>query len=276
MITDVRALARALRIHAVEMTASAHSSHVGSMLSVADILAVLYGRVARYDAEKPDAPGRDRVILSKGHAAAAVYAVLAESGYFPVADLATYYANGSLLAGHVSHVGIPGVELSTGSLGHGLPVAAGMALAAKRRNLGFRTYVLMSDGECDEGSVWEAAMFAAHHKLADLCAVIDYNELQSITSTHETLELEPFADKWVAFGWQVQEVDGHDLDALEAALVDRRPDPVRPRCVIAHTVKGRGISFMENSILWHYRSPAGDELVAALAELRGTPVNGVR
>jgi transketolase len=251
------------------MIAAAKSSHIGSVLSIADIVAVLYGAVLRHRPQFPDWPDRDRVILSKGHAAAAIYAALAQCGYFPVNQLETYYSDGSALSGHVSHCGVPGVELSTGALGHGLSVGAGMAFNAKRRALKFRVFVLMSDGECDEGSIWEAAMFASHHRLEDLRVIVDYNELQSLTTTHDTLELEPFADKWKAFGWDVVEVDGHDLEALENAM-DGPEHGGSPKCVIAHTIKGRGVSFMERSVLWHYRSPAGDELLAALRELGAT------
>jgi len=264
-------LASAIRGQSVRMTAQGKSSHVGSCLSIADILAVLYGSVLRVDPTGPSDPGRDRFILSKGHAAAAVYATLAEVGFFPREDLVRHCEDGSNLCGHVTHTGVPGVDVSTGSLGHGLPIGAGMALNAKRRGLGFLTYVLLSDGECDEGSVWEAAMFAAHHRLGGLVAIIDYNELQSLTSTHATLELEPFGDKWRSFGWEVHEIDGHDLPALTKALTVERDEHDRPpRCVIAHTTKGRGVSFMEGEVLWHYRHTDGAELAAALNELESS------
>jgi transketolase len=253
------------------MTSNGRSSHVASALSVADILAVLYAGVLNIDPSNPTMPDRDRLILSKGHAGAAVYAVLAEVGFFPVAELMTHYTDGSKLSGHVSHLGVPGVELSTGSLGHGLSVGAGMALQSKRRGGMFRTYVVLSDGECDEGSVWEAAMFAGHHRLEHLVAVIDYNKLQSLTTTTATLDLEPFADKWRAFGWSVDEVDGHDHSELGRVLSPVVPvRDRRPRCVIAHTTKGRGVSFMENEVLWHYRPPDADDLLRALAELEPT------
>ena len=263
-------LAAAVRNDIVRMTAAGKSSHVGSGLSIADLLAVLYADVMSVEPSDPARADRDRFILSKGHAGAAVYAVLAECGFFPVERLAEHYADGSVFSGHVSHKGVPGVELSTGSLGHGLSVGAGMALNAKRRSLGFLTFVLLSDGECDEGSVWEAAMFAAHHHLG-LIAVVDYNEVQSLASTHATLELEPFVDKWRAFGWTTREVDGHDHDALRAAFGAREALVQGPTAVIAHTTKGRGVSFMEHSVLWHYRSPDEAELAAALQELGGGP-----
>ena len=266
-IVALSALARRIRVHAVRMTSSGKSSHVGSVLSMADILAVLYGCVLQVDPQRPRWPQRDRFILSKGHGGAGVYAALAERGFFPIEKLATHYQNGSTLSGHVSHTDLPGVELSTGSLGHGLGVGVGMAYAGSLDGASHRVFVVMSDGECDEGSNWEAIQFAGHHRLANLVAVVDYNKIQSLASTDDTLTLEPFADKWRAFNWSVREVDGHDPVAL-CACFDALPfTPDRPNVVIAHTVKGKGVSFMENQVLWHYRSPQGDELNAALREL---------
>ena len=262
---DIEQLALKIRKNAVNMTSAGGSSHIGSILSIADILAVLYGSVMNYKADEPKWKGRDRFILSKGHAGAGVYAALAESGFMPVEKLRTHYQDGSDLSGHVSHKGIPGVEFSTGSLGHGLPVATGMALAAKINRDKHNIYVLMSDGECDEGSNWEAALFAPHHKLDNLVVIIDRNKLQSIHSTEDTLSLEPFADKWQAFGWNVVDVDGHDhqklLDACGSMVTGK------PLCIIANTTKGKGVSFMEDNILWHYRSPQGEEYNAAMQEL---------
>jgi transketolase len=260
-------LARRIRIDAVRMTSSGNSSHVGSALSIADILAVLYGQVLRVEPERPEWPDRDRFILSKGHAGVGVYAALAETGFFPVARLATHYQNGSVLSGHVSHKGVPGVELSTGSLGHGLGVGVGMAYAGKLAERSHRVFVLMSDGECDEGSNWEAIQFAGHHSLANLIAIVDYNKIQSLGNVAATLKLEPFADKWRAFNWSVREVNGHDPAALVDCFSTLPFSHDMPNCVIAHTTKGKGVSFMENSVLWHYRSPQGNELQAALREL---------
>jgi len=258
-------LANNIRLHAINMTSLGGSSHVGSILSIADILAILYGSVLNYKSNSPRWKGRDRFILSKGHAGAGVYAALAESGFMSIDKLKTHYQDGSDLSGHVSHKGVPGVEFSTGSLGHGLPVATGMALAAKIDNKNHKVYVLMSDGECDEGSNWEAALFAPHHKLDNLVVIIDRNKLQSIHSTEDTLGLEPFVDKWQAFGWNVVEVDGHNheqlLSACESKVVGK------PLCIVANTTKGKGVSFMENQILWHYRSPQGEEYEAAINEL---------
>ncbi|MBS0409756.1 MAG: transketolase [Proteobacteria bacterium] len=263
---DLPALALRLRRHVVRMTSLGGSSHVGSALSMADIIAVLFGKVLRLRPEAPDWPGRDRFILSKGHAGACVYAALAERGFFPTAHLDRHYQNGSNLSGHVSHKGVPGVEFSTGSLGHGLGVGAGMALQLRRQGGGQRVFVVLSDGEMDEGSNWEAILFAAHHRLANLTAVVDYNKIQSLAPVAQTLALEPFAEKWRAFGWTVREADGHDTGALTQAIASPA-EAGRPTCVIAHTTKGKGVSFMEDTVLWHYRSPQGEELAAALREL---------
>ena len=266
---DTIELARRIRRHAIEMTHLGKSSHVGSVLSMADIIAVLYGHVLKVDPANPRWSGRDRFILSKGHAGAGIYAALAECGFFPVQKLHTHYQDGSDLSGHVSHKGVPGVEFSTGSLGHGLPVAAGMAKAGMLDGASHRVFVVLSDGECDEGSNWEASLFASHHQLSNLTVIVDYNKIQSLAPVAETLALEPFADKWLSFGWDVLEVDGHDHEGLSSALSPRSGGETRPLCVLAHTTKGKGVSFMENSVLWHYRTPQGDEYAAACSELDG-------
>jgi len=258
-------LALKIRKHAVNMTSTGGSSHIGSILSIADVLAVLYGSVMNYRADEPKWKDRDRFILSKGHAGAGVYAALSESGFMSVDKLKTHYQDGSDLSGHVSHKGIPGVEFSTGSLGHGLPVATGMALAAKINKNKHTVYVLMSDGECDEGSNWEAALFAPHHKLDNLVVIIDRNKLQSIHSTEDTLGLEPFVDKWQAFGWKVVDIDGHNHEQLINACDSKEVG--KPLCIVTNTIKGKGVSFMENNVLWHYRSPQNEEYDAAMKEL---------
>jgi transketolase len=263
---DSKELARRIRKHALAMTSRGGSSHIGAVLSMADLVAVLYADVMDYDARVPRAPTRDRFILSKGHAGAGIYAALAECGFFSVEQLKTHYQDGSLLSGHVSHKGIPGVEFSTGSLGHGLPVGTGMAFGAKLDGQAHRVFVLLSDGECDEGSNWEAILFAAHHKLGNLFAVIDYNKIQSLAKVEDTIALEPFVDKWVSFGWEVRETDGHDHAQLKKVL-EAPSESGRPVCVIAHTTKGKGVSFMEHSVLWHYRTARGDEYDRALQEL---------
>ena len=268
-VRDPKTLAWLIRRNGLEMTHLSRGSHIGSVLSVAEIIAVLYASVLNVDPKEPKKPDRDRLILSKGHAGSAVYAALAETGFFPVEQLKTHYANGSILSGHVSHKGVPGVEVSTGSLGHGLGVGVGMALGAKMDGAQWRTYVVLGDGECDEGSVWEAALQAAQYKLDRLIAVIDYNHMQSLATVDETLRLEPFEQKWKDFGWNALSVDGHDTDALQKAFdwAKENAGSRKPSVILAHTVKGKGVSFMENDILWHYRTPQGEEYDAALKEL---------
>lgn len=260
-------LAGRIRRAVLRMSHRAKTSHIGSSYSMADLLAVLYGGVLRVRPQEPDWPDRDRFILSKGHAAAGVYAVLAARGFFPTAWLDRYGDDGTPLAGHILHTGVPGVEVSTGSLGHGLPIACGMALAAKRDCRPYRVFALLSDGECDEGAVWEAALFAPQHRLDNLVALIDYNKIQSFGRVAEVLDLEPLADKWHAFRWVVREIDGHDHDAVHDALEGVPFEAGKPSAVIAHTVKGRGVSFMEDKLLWHYKSPDADQLARALGEL---------
>ena len=264
-------MARQIRLDALRMTRDAKSSHVGSIFSVAEILAVLYGSVLRVRPNQPDWLQRDRFVMSKGHAAAGLYAALAYAGFFRRERLAEFCVDGGSLAGHVTHNGVPGVEVSTGSLGHGLALATGMAIGIHRAGLEGRVFCVLSDGECDEGSTWEAALLAGNKELEHLTVVVDYNKIQSLGRVDEVMPLEPFSDKWRSFGWETREVDGHDITELLGAL-----DPItwpsesrRPRCLLAHTVKGKGVSFMEDDLLWHYRSPQGDEYAAALSELKG-------
>ncbi len=264
---DVNCLAKCIRAHALRMNHLAHTSHVGGCLSVADILAVLYGRILQYDPKNLTWEKRDRLVVSKGHCAAAVYAVLGECGFFSVDLLDTYCQDGSQLLGHVSHKTVPGVEVSTGSLGHGLPIAAGMALAAKKDNKKHRVFVVLSDGELDEGSTWEAVLFAGHHKLDNLVAIVDYNKHQAMGSTREILDLDPLGDKWTAFKWQVKRVDGHDVTALEKSLARISAADNCPICIIADTIKGKGVSHMEDDVLWHYRYPRQKDIDAASEEL---------
>jgi len=266
---DTQALARRLRGHALRMTHRARASHIGSCLSIADILAVLYGVVLQVDPARPDWPERDRLIVSKGHAAAIVYAALAETGFFSIAELETYSADGGRLSGHVTKT-VPGVEFSTGSLGHGLPAAAGIALAAQRAGANWRSLCVLSDGEMDEGSNWEAIQFAQHFRLSNLIAIVDYNKIQSFGSVAEISDLHPLADKFRAFNWGVHELDGHDHAALEAALAGPPPLARRPTVIVAHTIKGKGVSFMEGRLAWHYSSPDVAQLEAALAEIEAS------
>ncbi len=259
-------LARQIRIHSLRMVAQSNSSHIGSSLSVADILAVLYTDVLQVDPKQPEWPERDHFILSKGHAAAGLYATLALRGFFPMNWLERFCQEGSLLLGHVSHH-VPGVELSTGSLGHGLPVGCGMALAGKRERTATRVFVVLSDGECDEGSNWEAALFAAHHKLDNVVAIVDENRLQGFGRVEEIMRLDPLIDKWRAFGWGVRETDGHDHHALRKVLTHVPFAPDQPSLLLAHTVKGKGVSFMEDQLAWHYKSPTPEQLSQSLREL---------
>ncbi len=265
-------LARRMRIQALHMVHRARASHISSALSICDIVAVLYGQVLRLNPDQPAWALRDRFILSKGHACVAIYAALAETGFFPEEDLLSYGRDHSDLMNHISHK-VAGVEFSTGSLGHGLPFGVGKALAAKKRTASWRTFVLLSDGEWGEGSNWEAMLFAAHHGLDNLVAIVDYNKLQSLTSVANTLGLEPLADKFSAFGWSVREVYGHDHAALAQELSQAPWESGKPSILIAHTTKGKGVSFMENTIEWHYRSPDELQLSQALAELGEGLVN---
>jgi transketolase len=265
-LTDLPALAVRIRRDILHMVHHSKASHVGTSFSMVELLLVLYCRVLRIDPTRLDDPDRDRFVLSKGHGCAALYAVLADRGFFPHEWLATFYQDGSPLAGHSTHT-VPGVEVSTGSLGHGLPIACGMALAGMRGKRPYRVFAILSDGECDEGTTWEAALFAGHHRLDNLVAIIDYNKIQALGRISEVLDLEPFADKWRAFGWSVQEIDGHDMKAIDDALSRASHAPGRPSCIIAHTVKGKGVSFMEDQLLWHYRSPDQEEYRRALKEL---------
>lgn len=247
------------------MVSASKSSHIGSSLSVIDILAVLYGGVANIDPSTVESDGRDFVIVSKGHAAAGTYAVLAVRGFFPTERLRDYCSDGQPLSGHVTAGQVPGIEFSTGSLGHGLGLGVGVALADQSMGRTRRVFVIMSDGECDEGSVWEAALIAAHYQLEQLTAIIDRNYMQALGPTEDVLGLEPLRQKWESFGWAAFDVDGHDHVALEEAL--RRPTLARPTLVIAHTTKGHGVTFMENQIEWHYRAPNDEDLLRALLEI---------
>jgi len=265
--SDLAAISRRIRARVIEMSHVAETPHLGSSLSCVDMLVAAYWGFLRIDPAEPLSPDRDRFILSKGHAATALYAVLAERGFFDPALLDTYNEDGAALPEHPGLQCVPGVEAATGSLGHGLPLALGMALAARIQGRPGRCLVLMSDGECEEGSVWEAAMFAPAQKLDTVTVMIDYNKWQATGRSDEIMALAPLAEKWRAFGWDACEVDGHDLDALLAAL-HREPDGTgRPRAIICHTVKGKGVSFMEDDNNWHYRIPTADEVEKARVEL---------
>ena len=246
------------------MVHGAKASHISSALSICDILAVLYGAVMHYDSKNSSLESRDRFILSKGHGCVAVYSTLAEMDYFPKSELETYGQDFSWLMNHVSHH-VPGVEFSTGSLGHGLPFGVGKALACKTQKQDWRTFVLLGDGEMNEGSNWEALMFASHHRLTNLTLIIDYNNLQSLDTIANTLELEPLSSKLDSFGWDVKSINGHDHDQIFSTL--NQEHATKPTAIIAKTVKGKGVSFMENTVAWHYKNPNDEQLQIALAEL---------
>jgi transketolase len=246
------------------MVYRAKASHIGAALSMIDILAVLYADVLNVLPSEPDWPYRDRLIVSKGHGAVGLYAVLGEMGFFPVEEFETYGQDGARLMGHVSHK-VPGIELSTGSLGHGLPVACGLAMGLPKAH----TYCVLGDGELNEGSNWEAIMFAAHHRLGNLTAIVDHNKIQSLGRVDEVLDMGSIAKKFDAFGWRVVEIDGHDHDALCRDLTPALPSPKgeAPLCVVAHTVKGKGVDFMEDDLAWHYKSPNDAQLESGLRQV---------
>lgn len=258
-------LAWNIRKKALEIIHNTRSSHIASVFSVADIVAVLYADILKFNNKNPKWEKRDRLILSKGHAGLAVYIALCESGFFSEKVLNSYCKNGSYLQGHISNKNVPGVEVSSGSLGHGICIASGMALAAKMDNKKHRIFTITGDGECDEGSVWETALFANHYELNNLTVIVDHNKMQSLDFCENTLKLGNLCKKWEAFGWKVFEVNGHDHAELKKIL--KKQDKKKPTCIIAHTIKGKGVSFMENNILWHYRDPQDEYYLKAKEEL---------
>lgn len=260
-------IAAKLRKRILQQHAAANTSHIGSVFSCLDILLFLYTTVLNVRPHQPDWPQRDRFILSKGHAANALYNVLAECKFFDEKLLDGYCLDGGKLPGHVTKGCVPGIEISAGSLGHGLPVGIGMAMAARMDRRPSRVFVLMSDGECDEGTTWESALLAAHHRLDNLTVIVDYNKIQSLGRTNEVLNLEPLVEKWRSFGWAVQEIDGHDYHQIAQAFPTAHAGEDKPGVVIAHTVKGKGVSFMEDKLEWHYRAPNEQQLKQAFAEL---------
>ena len=258
-------ICKSIRRDVAKMMHQAYSSHIGGCYSVTEILVALYFEILNIDPKNPRKDDRDILLLSKAHSSPALYAVLSKKGFFPKENLDTYYQDGGKLPGHLDKEAVPGIEFSFGSLGHGLSVGVGMALANKRMNNPGRVFVILGDGECNEGSIWEAAMFAPHHNLSNLTVVIDYNKIQSFGSTNEVINQEPIFDKWKSFGWKVLEIDGHDHDTLIDAF--NSPHENLPKLIIANTVKGKGVSFMENSLDWHYKSPNDEQLKLALKEL---------
>ncbi len=267
IITKLRTCANQIRRSSLTMVHRAQLGHTGGDLSAADILATLYFGVLKFDPANPKWPARDRFIMSKGHCSGAFYSTLAIAGFFPEAELATYMQPLSRLNGHPNCVKIPGVETNTGPLGHGLPVAVGISIAAKLDNSPSRTFVLTGDGELQEGSNWEAAMSAAHYKLDNLTVIVDRNRLQQGERTENTVKLEPLADKWRAFGWEVRELNGHDHTELLTTFQQLPLAAGRPNCIIANTVKGQGVSFIQDQVGWHHRVPNDAEFAAAMQEL---------
>ncbi|MBN1247705.1 MAG: transketolase [Anaerolineae bacterium] len=262
------AQAAAIRCDIIEMIAAAQAGHPGGSLSAADIVTALYFRVMRLDPCRPDWPDRDRFILSKGHACPVWYAALAEREYFDKAHLGTLRQLNSILQGHPDMTKTPGIDMTAGSLGHGLSAGLGMALSAKLRHQDYHVWVVLGDGEVQEGSVWEAAMAAAKWRLDNLTAIVDQNGLQNDTCVDEVMPVAPLADKWRAFGWEVVEIDGHDMPEIVGALEAARSAVGRPICIVAHTVKGKGVSYMENQAEWHGRAPCAEEVACALEEIR--------
>jgi len=260
-------MARELRGDILDLSHQAGTPHLGSALSCVDILTALYGTNPQLLPEKLDTQERDRVIFSKGHAATALYAVLARRGFFPTELLESYAQNGSCLPEHPVLGTVPGVEATSGSLGHGLGLGLGMALAARIQQSHYRVFVVMSDGECNEGSVWEAAMFAPAHGLENVVVIVDFNKWQATGRSEEVLAISPLTRKWEAFGWHSIEVDGHDLNELTRVLTDVPDGTGKPIAIVAHTVKGKGVSFMEDDNNWHYRIPTADEVQQAKREL---------
>ncbi|MBI2304798.1 MAG: transketolase [Chloroflexi bacterium] len=266
-ISALPEMARTLRRHIVTMIGAAGSGHPGGSLSAVEIVATLYFHTMRHDKANPHWPDRDRFIMSKGHGAPLLYATLAEAGYLSLSELSTLRRAGSRLQGHTDMTLTPGVEMSAGSLGQGLSFGLGVALAGRLDGRDYRVYVLTGDGECDEGQIWEAAMAAAHFKVDNLVAIVDHNELQIDGWVRNIMNLEPLADKWRAFGWYAMEVDGHDLGQIIAALERAKSVKGQPTAIIAHTIKGKGVSFMENNVEFHGRAPTQEEVARALAEL---------
>ena len=266
--SQLTTLAATLRARIIETSSKTGTPHLGSCLSCVDILTALYFSVLRVDTSNPRSPGRDRCILSKGHGAMGLFHVLAERGFYPLSDLDRYGEDGGVFAEHPptpDH--LAGIEAATGSLGHGLPLGLGMAMAGRIQGQSYNVYAVLGDGECNEGSVWEAAMLAAGQKVANVCVIIDFNKWQATGRSREIMALDPLADKWRAFGWNAIEVDGHNFDELLAALSQFPNANGQPTAIIAHTVKGKGASFMEDDNNWHYRIPTAEEVVKSKIEL---------
>lgn len=265
-LKNLTRIANLIRQDVIKISYHGQIGHIGSALSIVDILTGLYFASARVYPKQPNHPKRDRIILSKGHACAALYSALYRKSFFPKATLNTYHHNNTLLAGH-PEIHLSGVDASSGSLGHGLSIASGMALAGKIKALKYRCFAILSDGECDEGSVWETALVAAHQKLTNLTAIIDYNQLQAFGRTNQVVSLEPFKQKWQSFGWRVKMIDGHDLNQIVTTL-NSPLSKNKPTVIICWTVLGKGVSFMEDKLEWHYLNPTIEQFNQAIQELK--------
>jgi transketolase len=266
-INSLKKLAQTLRKDVLKMVMASREGHLGAAFSCIEILTALYFNVLNIDPLQPDWEDRDRFIMSKGHGCFAQYAVLARRGFYPVELLESINQKDTLFGGHPDRDKVPGIDVSTGSLGHGLSIGAGMALADKRDGKASRVFVLLGDGECQEGSVWEAAMFAAGNGLDNLTVIVDANSLQAIGKTDDIIPMEPFSSKWKSFGWEVREIDGHDYSEILSAFNNTLSTPSVPTAIIARTVKGKGVSYMENEIMWHARAVTENEYKQAVLEL---------
>lgn len=274
-IEELKAKAYKARQEIFKMVCGAGGGHTPACLSIVEILVTLYNGVLKVNPAEPRHPDRDRFILSKGHGGVALYAVLADKGFFPQDLLSTHGKKGTILGGHPDMHKVPGVEASTGALGHGFSFGAGIALAAKRSAKDYRVFVVVGDGECQEGSIWEAALFAPQMKLDNLIVIVDHNKLQAMGRLEDIIGMSPLAEKWKAFGWVVEEVKGNDINELSNVFRRIPFEPGRPSCIIAHTIKGKDISFMENAAIWHYRQPNSQETAVACKELGLEIINGV-
>jgi len=261
---ELKMIAKKIRSHILKMTLYSKSSHIGSALSIVEILVMLYFKILNLDPQNPLKNDRDKLILSKAHGSAALYAVLAEKGFFPLDYLDKYYIDDGILPGHLDKQSAPGIEYSTGSLGHGLSAGIGMAMANRQTSNAGKIFAIIGDGECNEGSIWEGVMFASHLKLDNITAIIDYNKIQSFGRTNEVINQEPIKDRWNSFGWEVYEIDGHNFEELLEAIIAPQQ---KPKVIIANTVKGKGISFMEDKLEWHYKSPNQEQYEQAIREL---------
>jgi len=266
-ISEIQEISRHIRRKIINISHLKKASHIGTSLSIVDILAYIYSNILNISVSTVSSPDRDRLILSKGHGCLALYTVLEYFKFFSSSILDTYSDNGSPLMGHATKDCVPGVEASAGSLGHGLALSCGIALAGKHDKRQYKVYTILGDGECNEGTIWESALFASHHKLDNLTVIVDYNKLQGMGYVKDILNLEPFAKKFEAFGWAVREIDGHNLNEIDETFSSLPFNDGKPSLILAHTLKGKGVSYMEDNIDWHYKSPDENQIRQAFEEL---------